>query len=365
MQKEGLGYKEADNKLNGRQQLILDIFRIVAAVFVIVGHSFSFYKCTVFKDEAFFPYLQNIGVVIFFLLSGFLTTFSLCRRTQRRQYSFSDYCRHKFFRIMKEYLPGLVIIAIIDGFSIHINGDRYHYSEAYNIKQFIGNLLLLQNMGPDGTLGRVFVPFGSGRPLWTLSVEWWLYMLFGAVFLSIRNKEKINAPRMAVFSILLLMTSHYLVTGRGSGLGFVFALGVSSYYVYDSLSRNTAITVFLLSILGYVVYGAVFRNAYTVYSFIILWMIFTSAIKIGGGNAGIQTRNPVVGFVSRSTFMLYLIHYSIIDLFANLNCPWNTGIRFTVGIICSTLLSFGAYFVFAECDLMRRIKKSTKNACDD
>ena len=150
------------------------------------------------------------------------------------------------------------------------------------------------------------------------------------------------------------------MTGRGAGLGFVFALGVLSYFVYDSLSRNAAITVFLLSVSGYVVYGAVFRNAYTVYSFIILWMIFTSAIKIGGGKAGIQTRNPVVGFVSKSTFMLYLTHYSIIDLFANLNSPWNTEIRFIVGIICSILLSFGAYFVFAECDLIGHIIEKCK-----
>ena len=53
MQKEGLVYKEADNKLNGRQQLILDIFRIVAAAFVLIGHSFSFYQCTIFKDHLF------------------------------------------------------------------------------------------------------------------------------------------------------------------------------------------------------------------------------------------------------------------------------------------------------------------------
>ena len=256
---------------------------------------------------------------------------------------------------MKEYVPGLVIIAIIDTIAININGDRYAYLEAFSIKQFFGCLFMLQNMGPYGILGRMFVPFGSGRPLWTLSVEWWLYMLYGAVFLWIRNKEKINMQRMLVFIFFLLMSSNYLVTGRGAGLGFVFALGVLSYFIYDSLSRNTAITVFLLSVLAYVVYGAVIRNAYTVYSFIILWMLFTAAIKIGGGNAETQTRNPVVGFVSKSTFMLYLIHYSIIDLFANLNSPWNTEIRFIVGIICSISISFGAYFVFAEYDLIGRI----------
>ncbi len=52
--------------LNGTQQTILDLFRIVAAMFVLVGHSFSFYQTTIFKDQTYFPYIQNIGVVVFF-----------------------------------------------------------------------------------------------------------------------------------------------------------------------------------------------------------------------------------------------------------------------------------------------------------
>lgn len=30
-------------------------------------------------------------------------------------------------------------------------------------------------------------PFGSARPVWTLSLEWWMYMIVGIVFFSVRK----------------------------------------------------------------------------------------------------------------------------------------------------------------------------------
>ena len=42
---------------------------------------------------------------------------------------------------------------------------------------------MLQNMGPYGILGHYCIPFGSARILWTLFIEWWIYMLFGSMFL--------------------------------------------------------------------------------------------------------------------------------------------------------------------------------------
>lgn len=338
--------------LNGRQQTILDLFRIIAAAFVMVGHSFSFYHCTVFRDQTYFPYLQNIGVVLFFLLSGFLTAFSLEKKNNNHQYTFLKFASHKAFRILKEYIPGLLIIAVIDAISILINGDKYPYYEAYNIKQFIGNALMLHNMGPNSILGRYFIPFGSGRPLWTLAVEWWLYMLFGALFLSLSNKVKVSLPKIFVFGFILFMSSDYLITGRGAGLGFVFALGVLAYYAYELIEQKTAIFVFISSCLLYVMYGFIYKEVYTVYSFIILGVIFSSAIKIGGGTPQDRRRNRILAFISRSTFMLYLIHYSIIDMFVHYDVSWSLQVKFLIGIILSMIVSLLGYYVFGEKDLV-------------
>ncbi len=65
-----------DKKLTGQQETFLDLFRILAAFFVVIGHSLGFYQLTVFQDDRYFCYWKEIGVVMLFLLSGFLLAYS-------------------------------------------------------------------------------------------------------------------------------------------------------------------------------------------------------------------------------------------------------------------------------------------------
>ena len=129
--------RSMENELNGRQQTFLDLFRIFAAFSVMIGHSFSFYKLSAFRDQTYFPNIQDIGVVMLFMLSGFLSVYSLNAKNINHDYKFSNYLKHKTVRIMRELFPGLILIAIIDYVSIMINGAEYRYFDAYNIKQFI------------------------------------------------------------------------------------------------------------------------------------------------------------------------------------------------------------------------------------
>ena len=347
-------------ELNGYEQTTLDIFRIAAALMVMVGHSLSFYKMKKFVNQEYFPCMQYIGVIIFILLSGFLTTYSLSIKTKAKDYSFKEFFIHKVIRISREYIPGLVVIAVVDYISIRINGDSYRYYNTYNIKQFVGNIFMLQGMGAYSAFGRYIEPFGSARPLWTIAVEWWLYMLYGALYIKLRNKEEITLPKLLLFLGIVFMVIDYFITGRGNGMGFVFALGILGYYCYKMISVRTARIVFILSCLLYVCYGIVKKEAYTVYSFVIIWLILCSALRMGK-EKDYSTRNPFLAYLSKSTFMLYLIHYSIIDLIAHADCGLGIGIRFVAGIIASLGLSLLLYLVFGQIDvvgiLIKKIKK--------
>ena len=340
--------------LNGTQQTILDLFRIVAAMFVLFGHSFSFYEITVLKDQACFPYIQNIGVVVFFLLAGFLTAFSLSEKNRNHTYSFSSFFKHKTVRIAKEYLPGLLLILVIDYISIAVNKERYLFYDTYSPGHFFGNVFMLQEMGPYSVLGKWFMPFGSGRPLWTLSVEWWLYMLYGALFLFLSNKEKISLPKILVFCGIVFMVSDHLISVRGNGLGVVFLLGVLSYCFYDFLSLKAARILFPLSCLRYVYYGIMIKEAYTVCSFIIICVVFCSAVKIGGSMEPDTKRNEVFAFISKSTFMLYLVHYSIIDFIMNTEMNCSISVKFWLGIVLSLIMACCCYYVFAKKNIIAK-----------
>lgn len=340
--------KDAPLCLNSFQQNALDVFRIMAALSVVIGHSFSYYQLTIFKNEQYFPYIQNIGVVVFFLLSGFLTTFSIARKNSTHKYTFKEFFIHKFFRINKEYIPGLIFIGIIDCFSIIINKDLYPYYSAFNIEQFIANAFMLQNMGPHAILSQYFIPFGSGRPLWTLSIEWWLYMLFGFIFLYVTNKRKLTFVPFCALVFIVFMISGHLVSGRGNGLGVVFALGILGYYSYQSIGYRCAKVIFPSTVALYIIYGFMVKNAYTKISFVILALMLISLLRIGLNTKYKGGRNKILAFISKSTFMLYLLHYSIIDLIFRSNAFNDLYVNFIMGIVISSTLSCFIYYVLIE-----------------
>ena len=339
-----------NTRLTSGQKFLLDIYRISAALLVLIGHSFSYYQISFFKNQDLFPYIQNIGVIMFFLLSGFLTTYSLNCKNENKDYSFYLFTKHKVIRIMKEYFPGLIFIGIVDFVSIKINNSKYLYYNAYNLKQFIGNLFMLHGTAINHISIIEFVPFGSGRPLWTLAIEWWFYLLYGFIFLTLANNKVLTIKKGIIGSLLFIMPIDYLITGRGSGLGFVFGLGVFAFYIYNLIESNIARIIFPISCVIYILYGCFYKEAYTVYSFLILWVSFCSLMKIG--TLCEKNRSVTISFISQSTFMLYLIHYSIIDLIYNCEMIVSVYIKFLLGIIISVLISFITYYFFGRKNLL-------------
>lgn len=356
--------------LSGYQQTFLDFYRILAALFVVIGHSFSFYGISIFRDEQYFVYLQNVGVVMFFLLSGFLSAYSLSKKNKNGNYTLYNFSTHKIKRIMMEYVPALSLIAVIDLVAIRCNGVKYGYFETYNIEQFIGNIFMFQGMAINRIIPNFeFVPFGSGRPLWTLALEWWLYFVFATIYLTIANKEKVGYGKFVLLGLFFTMPLEYFWGGRGNGLGLVFGLGVFSYYIYDLLDKKLAIIIFCFSQILYIFYGMVFRDAYTTYSFLILWILFFSGIKVfekdERKNGQKIMRNKYISFISESTFMLYLLHYSVIDLICTADICDNVYFKFTFGIVTSIALSWGMYYIFGKKKLLFLIILLIKNSLLD
>lgn len=343
------------DKLTDGQRAFLDYYRICAALFVVFGHSFSYYQLTVLKNQAHFPYIQNIGVIMFFLLSGFLTIHSLCKSNTHYNYNMKEFVKHKVKRIFGEYFPALIIVAVIDYIAIWINGgEKYQYWKAFDFKTFIGNLLMLQGTLINKIPGINIVPFGSCRPVWTLPLEWWFYFVLGFLFFIIVKKEVMNVKKMWLFFISVGICSGYIIGGRGNGLGFVFGLGILAYFVYEQIGYSASVFWGGTLCILYIIYGLRFKEAYTVYSFILLWLIFVFFLRIV---VKFNLRNnKYVSHFSKSTFMLYLIHYSVIDMiFRSSMFSMTVYEKFILGIAISLMVSSVLYFVFGEKKLLLKL----------
>src|SRR5262245_25174821 len=134
-----------------------------------------FYSLTAFGHDA---------VMIFFVLSGYFIASSVCRDLVTNRWSWKDYALNRLTRLYVVIIPGLLLTFCWDRLGlglypdnpIYTGGTRSWSHDFFNVEQrltaevFFSNLFFLQT---------ILTPsFGSNDPLWSLSYEYWYYVLF-------------------------------------------------------------------------------------------------------------------------------------------------------------------------------------------
>jgi peptidoglycan/LPS O-acetylase OafA/YrhL len=175
---------------------LLDLLRGSAALVVCVGH----WRNLLFLDFPSvhskwlaLPYLLTScgrqAVIIFFVLSGYLIGGSIKKSLEVGDWSWARYSVQRLVRLEVVLLPGLVFCCLWDWAGIHFGQIPGLYLGAdqssvianvhatTSLWAFLGNVAFLQGIRVP--------PFGSDAPLWSLSYEFWYYLLFPAALLAI------------------------------------------------------------------------------------------------------------------------------------------------------------------------------------
>ena len=184
-------------QLAERASVHLDLIRGVAALAVMLGHVRGLF----FVD---FPFLTNKSLVnralyivtgygheavmIFFVLSGYFIGTSVIDSVGERRWSWRIYLVNRLTRLQLVLFPALVLGAVWDQIGMRIpQAASFYYGGLYKyfapsvalrstVPVFFGNLFFLQSI--------VSPVFGSNGPLWSLSYEFWYYLLFPALLLA-------------------------------------------------------------------------------------------------------------------------------------------------------------------------------------
>ena len=128
------------------------------------------------------------AVMIFFVLSGYFIGMSVIDSVSGQRWSWREYLVNRLTRLQLVLFPALVLGAIWDQIGMRIpQAASFYYGGLYKyfvpsvalrstIPVFFGNLFFLQSV--------VSPVFGSNGPLWSLSYEFWYYILFPAFVLA-------------------------------------------------------------------------------------------------------------------------------------------------------------------------------------
>jgi peptidoglycan/LPS O-acetylase OafA/YrhL len=196
--------------MNRATSLYLDAVRFIAAFSVFAFHLFQ-PDVAHFADFGFRLSVGRESVIIFFVLSGFVIAYV----HDNRENSPTSYFISRFSRLYSVVTPAILITIILDYFGNQLDSEIYTDSAHEDGLLRVGISLLYLNQIWNFTVSAF-----SNAPYWSVSYEFWYYMLFGAmVFLSGYKKY------LVAFMILTLVGPRITI------MSSIWLLGVAAYYI--------------------------------------------------------------------------------------------------------------------------------------
>lgn len=348
--------------LTAAQSLLFDVLRLLAAQVVLLGHAFDFFDWNSSLHDPTHPQIQRLAVTVFFLLSGFLIPWSVARRSgsavphmrSNGNQRFIDYLVARATRIYAGLLPALVFIAVVDWLPAHrFELDYPPVPGSGAISTWFANLFHLQEFPGLG------LPiFGTGDPLWSLAVEWWIYILFGLLAL------RPSGLWLLLWVPASISVAWNTVYGTGDGIAMVWCLGWAAYILWhrgrrleQSAQRNSALWIIGAAAFAVGVWSAArwgsrshfgldLPFAGTAAVTLVAWLL-----ALDGGRAT-QSRPRrafgIRGWVrsgADTSFTLYLTHFSVLTLLYE----WRGHLSPLAMVLAAVLLCNAVAWVLSWC----------------
>lgn len=316
---------DSNYRLSQWSSLLLDLLRALMSQIVVLGHLFLFFNVGIVAP----PHPQEAAVAGFFVLSGLLITYSSLRKAAGGKYAFPEFFVDRFSRIYVAFIPCLLIVVALDAVAQATHSALYldKYVTAYNAVELLGNAAMLQDYPLSESVARLFgvdaldlTTFGSARPFWTIAIEWWIYMLFGWLFLASATRRR----HPIVWGVVLVpLALIYLLSSVGSGrhsLGGVWAAGaLAGWLLYHRrLNWMPSTLVSLMGVVavlgGFVAVHEFTGSYYTLWFGLPAAVAVLAAVTIVDRSRRAPSARPrrLVHFLANYSLTLYLLHYSLI-----------------------------------------------------
>lgn len=343
-----------------------DIWRALSSQAVLLGHALNIFLPAYFMSqradgsfEASRPvlYIQNVGVVVFFALSGYLVTRAVSRRLGDPAYGIRQFAIDRATRIFVPFLPAVVLVLAFDSLLLGAGAWNAYTDVPLDAWTVISNCLMLFNnpvlsIGAKLTgVGSLYTtPIGSADPFWTVVLEWWIYVSFGIMALVIGRLYR--GASLAIPVLLFALAPPFLSLATGSGLVLAWPVGMVFALAEDSLravGRGRLAAV--CAIAAACALLRLVRDAFEVYDPIV---VLGLSIALIGGSLVLRPAGAVqsrlgrwLSFQSDYSYSLYLVHFSVLIYLAEY-LPRSLGpvTSIVVGLLLANLVAAVFWFVF-------------------
>ncbi|WP_395044761.1 acyltransferase family protein [Flavobacterium sp.] len=359
----------------------LNSLRFIAALFVIIHHVEQFKEFLGYQNYSQLPFIKLIGkfgVILFFVLSGYLITYLLLMEQNKNgNISLKQFYIRRILRIWPLYFI-IIILAFFITPEINflkIDGLTEHIHENFLIKIFLYVFFL-----PNLALALFpIIPFIS--QLWSVGYEEQFYIIWPILIKKIKNKQLIFLTVILFFIILKILTyfvfkdfliqMNYFknvdfffkmpsINCMAIGAWFAYLLHRKSYLLNFIFDKRTQFLNYLL-LSFFVIFGInipFFNSEF--YSLSIAIMLINLSANT---NTILNLENRAFNFLGKISYGLYMFHPLMIVIvlksFNHLNIK-NIFLENITSLLLTIIISFFSYnFVEKRFILMK--EKFKKN----
>lgn len=347
-----------------RQDNYVAFWRGISAQMVVVGHALNIFFPALFMlpqqggrwvaaDSGIF-YIQNLGVVIFFLISGYIVTKTAMPKAASGAYDVLDFAIDRGTRILAPLIPAALLVYLLDHL-FFTDGQVTAFQEIHlNLATLAANVTLLFNNPVLAVLSRLadmpmldVTRIGTAQPFWTVVVEWWIYVAFGIIAIGWCVRRRFGILSLLVFGFAILYPWSLLLKGLALPLAWVFgslyclaearihAMPAKAALIVAATAAAMAAAALKLS--GYNFYDPIFICMFSA-MFLLGHRLLDSLVSDG------QRKMPMLlNLWSDYSYSIYLLHFSVITYLAVLQ-PFGT----SAGLMAAAafLLSNAAAWLF-------------------
>lgn len=372
---------ERDAGISRQTSTVLDVLRVFSAHMVLIGHGLSLCGLTFLQKQVYFPYIQNIGVVLLLLISGYLMGLKIkvtyCSgklNAGNCAEIYKEFILNKASRIYVGLVPALIIIWMIDSYTIFREPRAYSFYSSFTFSNFLASLTMVQKMPAFGKI----LYFGSAPQIWTLSVEWWMFVLCGyAAFcvLPIRNAGCLRIKHLLVLLTLSYPIIQYLYFGKVPVSPIIWALGVLIYFLQERLKWNVDrmswLLLLALNLIILIQIGIWKKDAYCIEFILGAAVLFLLLTTVPEKTDLVAPISKFFKSAASTTYSLYLLHYSIMEYFVRVHQQMAPVKKFWLMILVSEVAAVVFSLIFENkgkllskrlISVMRSKKTSTRTA---
>lgn len=260
----------------------LNLIRLIGALMVMYMHSFALCQANLEEDLmytlTFHKALSGqVGVDIFFVISGFLIY-----RSYERSTSIGKYFKARFLRIWPLLALFILSTAFIFGpmFSTLSTADYFAGDKTGHVSTYLLNLVFLSSANRLPGVFAFHINQSSNGSIWTLAYEVACYFLVIALVPLVKKYKK------SIFACLGISLALYLIACYGlqnpnsimaniGRLSLEFQVG-SAYYIYrDKIIMSWKLLLLAIVGLFATVYFTDFEIAFTIFgAYIVMFLGF-------------------------------------------------------------------------------------------